>query len=81
MLDGGQNMLSGVIESYWMVVGRRENRRKMLPVDFLYFDICDFECEGMMFFQRKIQHEMGPWLKIFYCFIKTFCFLSFCHMT
>lgn len=39
MLDGGQNTLPGVIESYWMVVGRRENRRKMLPVysPFLMF--------------------------------------------
>lgn len=70
MLDDGQNMLSGVIESYWMVVGRRENRRKMLPVGFLYFDICDFECEGMMFFQRKIQHEMGPLLQNFFSVLK-----------
>lgn len=36
-LDGGQNTLPGVIESYWMVVGTRENRRKMLPVYFLFF--------------------------------------------
>lgn len=81
MLDGGQNMLSTVIESYWMVVGRRENKRKMLSVYFLFVNVCDFGCEGMMFFQRKIQHEMVPWLKIFYNFIKKICFLSFYHMT
>lgn len=80
MLDGGQNMLSGVIESYWVVVGRRGNRRKTLPVYFLIFYVCDFGCEEVMFFQSKIQYEMALWLKIFFGFIKAFCFL-FSHFT
>lgn len=79
MLDDGQNTLFDV-EFYWMVVGRKENRRKILPVYFLCFHVCDFGCEEMMFFQRKKQHEMVPWLKIFYVFIKAFCFL-FPHFT
>lgn len=74
MLDGGQNMLSGVIESYWVVVGRRGNRRKMLPVYFLIFYVCDFGCEGVMFFQRKIQHEVL--VKIFFGLLKHSVFSS-----
>lgn len=80
MLDGGQNTLFDVIEFYWMVVSSRENRRKLLPVYFLLFYVCNFGCKGMIFFQGKIQHETVPWLKIFHVFIKAFCFL-FPHST
>lgn len=63
-----------------MVLGRRENRRKMLPVYFLIFYVCNFGCEGMMFFQRKIHNEMALWIKMFFGFIKIFFFL-FSHFS